>query len=140
MELRAHKTKVIATIGPASASRAVMEAMIRAGLDVARLNFSHGSFDDHGRNIENLRAAARAADRDVAILADLPGPKIRLGKIAGEPVELEAGRAFTLTTEEVTGDSARAFVSFPRLPRLVKPKTEQLSLFEAAATATTGEL
>ena len=121
MQLRGHKTKITATIGPASASPAVMADLIRAGMDVARLNFSHGSLDDHRRNIENLRAAARAADRDVAILADLPGPKIRLGAIAGEPVELEAGQAFTLTTEEVTGDSTRAFVSFPRLPRVVKP-------------------
>ena len=121
MKLRAHKTKITATIGPASAAPAVMEAMIRAGLDVARLNFSHGSFEDHGRNIENLRAAARAAERDVAILADLPGPKIRLGVIAGEPVELAAGATFTLTTDEITGDATRAFVSFPRLVRVAKP-------------------
>jgi pyruvate kinase len=98
-----------------------MEDMVRAGMDVARLNFSHGGFDDHRRNIENLRAAARAAGRDVAILADLPGPKIRLGAVAGEPVNLVAGQAFTLTTDEVTGGSTRAFVSFPRLPRVVKP-------------------
>jgi len=90
-------------------------------MDVARLNFSHGTFDDHGRNIENLRAAARAAGRDVAILADLPGPKIRLGAIADEPIELEAGQAFTLTTEEVVGGPTRAFVSFPHLPRVTKP-------------------
>ena len=58
MQLRAHKTKITATVGPASASPPIMEDMIRAGMDVARLNFSHGGFDDHGRNIENLRAAA----------------------------------------------------------------------------------
>jgi pyruvate kinase len=121
MQLRAHKTKITATVGPASASPAMMADMIRAGMDVARLNFSHGGFDDHGRNIENLRAAARAAGRDVAIMADLPGPKIRLGVIAGEPVELVAGQAFTLTTEEVAGGPTRAFISFPRLPRVVKP-------------------
>ena len=121
MELRPHKTKITATIGPASASPAVMEAMIRAGLDVARLNFSHGNLDDHRRNIENLRGAARACGRDVAILADLSGPKIRLGTIAPEPVELEQGQPFTLTTEEVTGGPARAFVSLPQLPRVVKP-------------------
>jgi pyruvate kinase len=119
MALRAHKTKITATIGPASAAPAVMEDMIRTGMDVARLNFSHGAFEDHRRSIESLRATARAAGRDVTILADLPGPKIRLGAIAGEPVELVAGRAFTLTTEEVTGGTARAFVDFPRLPRVV---------------------
>jgi pyruvate kinase len=121
MQLRSHKTKITATVGPASASLAVMEDLIRAGMDVARLNLSHGGLDDHRRNIENLRAAARAAGRDVAILADLPGPKIRLGVIADEPVELVVGQTFTLTTEEVTGGPARAFVSFPGLPRVAKP-------------------
>jgi pyruvate kinase len=98
----------------------MMKDMILAGMDVARLNFSHGSFDDHRRNIENLRAASRAVARDVAILADLPGPKIRLGTIAGEPVELVAGQKFTLTAEQLTGDATRAFVSFPGLSRVVK--------------------
>jgi pyruvate kinase len=120
MELRPHKTKITATIGPASASPAVMERMIRAGMDVARLNFSHGAFEDHRRNIENLRAAATATGRAVAIMGDLSGPKIRLGTIAGEPIELEAGQPFTLTTEEITGGPTRAFVSFPRLPQVVK--------------------
>ena len=119
--LRAHKTKIIATIGPASASPAVMEDLIRAGMDVARLNFSHGTFDDQRRNIENLRVAAHTVGRDVAILADLPGPKIRLGAIADEPVELIAGQPFTLTTDDAPGGRTRASVSFPRLPRVVKP-------------------
>src|SRR5262245_32534535 len=120
MQLRAHKTKITATVGPASASPAVMEAMMRAGMDIARLNFSHGTFDEHRRSIDNLRAAARAVGRDVTIFADLPGPKIRLGVIADEPVELEAGQVFTLTTEEVVGGASRAFVGFPRLPQVVK--------------------
>jgi pyruvate kinase len=89
-------------------------------LDIARLNFSHGEFDDHRRNIESLRAAAHTAGRDLAILADLPGPKIRLGTIEGGTVELVAGQAFTLTIEEVTGGPTRAFVNFPRLPQVVK--------------------
>src|SRR5262245_8005337 len=123
MELRAHRPRIRATIGPASGSPDVMEAMIRAGMDVARLNFSHGNLDDHRRNIDNLRGAARACGRDVAILADLSGPKIRLGTIAGEPLELEQGQPFILTTEEVTGGPTRAFVSLPQLPRVVKPGT-----------------
>jgi pyruvate kinase len=113
-------TKIVATIGPASASPAVIEDMTRAGMDVARLNFSHGTFDGHRRNIETIRTAARSAARDVAILADLPGPKIRLGPIEDEPVELVASQLFTLTTDEVAGGPTRAFVSFPRLPRAVK--------------------
>lgn len=119
--LRAHQTKITATIGPASTDPRMMQAMIEAGLDVARLNFSHGSFADHRRNIENLRAAAVAAGRDIAILADLSGPKIRLGTIRGEPIELHSGQAFTLTTDEIEGDATRAFVSFARLPEVAKP-------------------
>jgi pyruvate kinase len=121
MQLRPHKTKIVATVGPASASPVVLEGMIRAGMAVARLNFSHGEFDDHRRYIECLRAAARAAGQDVAILADLPGPKIRLGTIAGEPIVLVAGEPFTLTTEDVLGDATRAFVSFERLPLVARP-------------------
>lgn len=119
--MRNHATRIVATIGPASSEPATMAAMIRAGLDVARLNFSHGTFADHERNIRNLRAAAEAAGRDIAILADLPGPKIRLGTIAGEPVELQTGAPFVLTTEEIAGDATRAFVSFDRLPQVVRP-------------------
>src|SRR5262249_18833618 len=107
--------------GPASAAPSVLADLIRAGMDVARLNFSHGTFEDHRRNIENLRAAAQTVGRDLAILADLPGPKIRLGVIAGEPLDLVPEQDFTLTTEEVVGGPARVFVSFPRLPRVVKP-------------------
>ena len=121
MQLRGCKTRIVATIGPASATQTRMEAMIRAGMDVARLNFSHGTFADHGSNIEQLRAAADAVGRDVAILADLSGPKIRLGTIRDEPVELQPGQAFTLTTAEIEGDAGRAHVSFARLPQVAKP-------------------
>jgi len=121
MTLPPHKTRIVATLGPASESPAVMEAMIRAGMNVARLNFSHGDFAYHGRLIAGLRAAAGVAGRDVAILADLPGPKMRIGQLATEPLELAPGDAFTLTTAAVTGDATRAAVSFPRLPAVVRP-------------------
>ncbi|HNS53980.1 MAG TPA: pyruvate kinase [Syntrophales bacterium] len=120
MPLPDHKTKIICTIGPASESLEVLEKMIRAGMDVARLNFSHGDYERHRRVIGNVRAAARAAGRRVAILGDLPGPKIRIGKLDREPVELHAGRPFTLTTQETTGDGAGASTSFSRLPDVVK--------------------
>ncbi len=116
-----HKTKIVATLGPASEPPEIMEQMIRAGLNVARLNFSHGDFDYHGRLIRQVRAAARAAGRRVAILADLPGPKLRIGELAEEPVELEPGDPFTLTTKEMVGDAHRASVTFAELPRVVKP-------------------
>ena len=121
MTLPANKTKIVCTIGPASKSPEVMEQMIRAGMNVARLNFSHGDFAGHGRVIENLRAAARATGRHVAIMADLPGPKIRIGQLAQEPIDLTPGDAFSLTTEDIIGDSRRASVTFPRLPNAVKP-------------------
>ena len=121
MKLPAHKTKIVCTIGPASESPETMGRMIRAGMNVARLNFSHGDFTGHKKVIENLREAARTAGRRLAILADLPGPKIRIGQFVQEPVELKSGDPFTLTTEGVGGDSRRVTVSFPTLPQSVKP-------------------
>ena len=91
MNLPDHKTKIVCTIGPASESREVMEQMIRAGMDVARLNFSHGDFTTHGRVIENLRMASKAAGRKIALMADLSGPKMRIGKLKDEPVDLRPG-------------------------------------------------
>jgi pyruvate kinase len=121
MSLPDHKTKIVATIGPASESPAVLEQLLRAGMNVARLNFSHGEFETHRRVIENLRAAAGATGRAVAIMADLPGPKIRIGNLGVEKVELKAGDPFTLTTQDVVGDARRVSVSFARLPQVVKP-------------------
>jgi pyruvate kinase len=95
--------------------------MIRAGMNVARLNFSHGDFPSHAETIQNIRAASRTTERRVAIMADLPGPKMRIGKLEPEPVELKADDSFTLTTEEIIGDEKRASVSFSRLPKAVKP-------------------
>jgi pyruvate kinase len=121
MQLANHKTKIVATIGPASESPEVIRQMLEAGMDVARINFSHGDFDSHQRVMHNLRQSASAVGRRLAILADLPGPKMRLGQISPEPVELAPGASFSLTTEEVIGDASRASVSFAALPRTVKP-------------------
>ena len=121
MRLPAHKTKIVCKIGPASDSQDVLEEMIRAGMDVARINFSHGEFSEHRNVIEKIRAAARSTGQRVAVMADLPGPKIRIGELATEPVELERGNTLTLTTQKVTGDAQRVSVSFPRLPAVVKP-------------------
>ena len=79
MSLRSHKTKIVATIGPACDAPAILDQMIRAGLSVARLDFSHGTFDEHAARIDRLRAAASAAGREIAMMADLPGPKMRIG-------------------------------------------------------------
>jgi len=120
MKLPDHKTKIVCTIGPASASPAVMQQMIEAGMNVARLNMSHGDFAAHKQVIENLRAAAASTGRRIAIMADLSGPKMRIGKIDPEPIELRPGDPFTLTTEDVIGDATRVSVSFERLPQSVK--------------------
>ena len=90
MILPAHRTKIVASIGPASESPAVVEQMIRAGMDVARPKFSHGDFDAHRRVIE-IRPASKAVGRRAAIMADLSGPKTRVGMFGLEKIELKAG-------------------------------------------------
>ena len=97
MPLPDHKTKIVATIGPASDSPEMLERLIRAGLNIARLNFSHADFAEHGERIARIRAAERAVGRPVTIMADLPGPKMRLGKIDPEPILLRVGDRFTLS-------------------------------------------
>ena len=77
--------------------------MINAGMNVARLNFSHGDFDSHAQTVNNVRTAAEKAGHRVAIMADLPGPKMRLGTIADEPIFLESGDRFTLTSDDIIG-------------------------------------
>ncbi len=121
MPLPTHKTKIVCTIGPASQSPDVMERMLLAGMNIARLNFSHGDFVQHKAVIDNLRAASERTGCRLALLADLSGPKMRIGKIADEPVELKIGERFTLTTDEIIGDVTRVSVSFDRLPQAVKP-------------------
>ncbi len=121
MKLPAHKTKIVCTVGPSSESPEILEKMAMAGMNIARLNFSHGNFDGHRRVIDNIRAAARATGKRITIMADLPGPKIRIGYLAREPIELKPGNIFTLTTEEVIGDSSGVSVTFPRLPEVVRP-------------------
>ena len=120
MPLPDHKTKIVATIGPASDAPEMLERLIRAGLNIARLNFSHADFAEHGGRIARIRAAERAVGRPVTIMADLPGPKMRLGKIEPEPILLRVGDRFTLTSEEVVGSQERVSMSFERLPQVVK--------------------
>jgi len=115
-----HNTKIVATIGPASDSSAMLERLIRAGMNIARLNFSHGDFQQHAQRIDRIRKAMRAVGMPVAIMADLPGPKMRLGIIDPEPIELETGCIFTLTIDPIVGNAARAAVSFEKLPQVVK--------------------
>ena len=116
----AKKTKIVATIGPASEARPVLEALIHNGMNVARINFSHGNLESHARVIESIRATASSVGRRVAIMGDLPGPKIRIGRLKSEPIQLQKGKAFVLQTGEVLGNTQRVSISFPDLPRVVK--------------------
>ena len=95
--------------------------MIRAGMNIARPNFSHGEFTGHRQVIENIRSASAQVGNRVAIMADLPGPKMRIGNFRVEKIELKPGDPFTLTTEAVTGNQQRVSVTFPGLPSAVKP-------------------
>ena len=121
MPLPDHKTKIVATIGPASDQKETLERLIGAGMNIARLNFSHGDFSAHAERIARIRAAERDAGHRIAIMADLPGPKMRVGTIEPEPIQLRSGDVFTLTTDEVVGNATRVSISFERLPRVVKP-------------------
>lgn len=116
----ASKTKIVCTIGPASKALATLEQMIEAGMNVARLNFAHGDFPDHAETVRAIRAAARTVGRRVAILADLPGPKLRIGRLDQQPVELEHGQEFTLSVGEFSGTAERVSTTFARLPEVVK--------------------
>lgn len=114
-----NKTKIVCTIGPASRSPEVLAGMLKAGMNVARLNFSHGEFDGHARDIETIRRASRETGLPVAIMADLPGPKIRIGELEEEPIELVNGQALVLTTESLMGTADRVGVNFDGLPSAV---------------------
>ena len=115
-------TKIVATLGPASSSPEVLEQMIRAGVDVMRLNFSHGTAQDHIDRANLVREVAKRAGKEVAIMADLQGPKIRVGKFEGGKTMLENGQKFVLdgaTTE--LGTNERVGLDYKELPRDVKP-------------------
>jgi len=114
------KTKIVCTIGPASRVYDVIEKLIRRGMNVARLNFSHGSYKEHLQVIENIRQASLKIGQPIAILQDLGGPKIRIGKIIKEPIFLKEGSSFILTNREVTGNEQEVSLTFPSLPQKVE--------------------
>lgn len=107
------KTKLVGTIGPATRSRQMIEKLVRAGMNVARLNFAHGTHDEHAEVIRTIREVASRLSLPIAILQDLPGPKLRTGGLAKERVRLKEGAYFSLTGAPVTGNEQRVSVSFP---------------------------
>ena len=113
------RTKIVCTIGPASDG--LLKELISAGMDVARLNFSHGTLAEQGERITRLRRAAEKLGRPIGILLDIQGPKVRIGRIEPDPLVLESGQPFALVSEPVVGDATRAAVQYPELYRLLHP-------------------
>ena len=109
---RRRRTKIIGTLGPASSSLERVRALVDAGMDVARLNFSHGSHEEHASLYAAVRQASDESGRAVGVMADLQGPKIRLGRFEGGAAVLVPGSTFTVTTEPGPGTSERASVSY----------------------------
>jgi pyruvate kinase len=114
-ELTDRKAKIICTIGPSSSEKEMLFSLIKNGMDVARLNFSHGDYDTHRRVVEFIRAGAKKYKRPVAILQDLQGIKIRVGAIAGDAVELKKGSILNIMPGEGTGNHERIFISYPAI-------------------------
>lgn len=114
------RTKIVSTVGPATVAPGVLEAVLAAGTDVVRLNFSHGTHDGHGRVMDSVRRIAAGLGRPVAILQDLAGPRVRIGAVSGGEVHLEKGRRFVLTTRAVQGTSEVISVTYHGLPADVK--------------------
>jgi pyruvate kinase len=113
------RTKIVCTIGPASEDK--LDALIAAGMDCARLNFSHGSYEDHKKRYDMIRAAAQRAGRPIAILQDLQGPKIRVGKVQDPGIELKPGDSLTITNRVVLGQPGLVSTTYQNLPTDVKP-------------------
>ena len=115
------RTKIACTLGPATNSPEMIAGLIQAGMNVARLNFSHGSRGQHLETIGLIREIAASLGEHVAILQDLQGPKIRTGTLESTPINLLSGQRFAITTEQITGDSQRVSTSFEALPSVLKP-------------------
>ena len=115
------RAKIVCTLGPAVESPEKVRELIAAGMNMARLNLSHGSYEEHQGRLDRVREAAREAGKPVAILVDLQGPKIRLGRFAAGPHDLARGDIFTITTDDVVGTKERVGTTFKGLPGDCKP-------------------
>lgn len=115
------KTKIVCTIGPVTLKKEMLEALVRSGMNVARLNMSHGTHDEKARTVEDIREIRKRLGLPVAILMDIEGPKLRTGKLKTEYVELKTGSKLVLTTDDILGDENKISISYTGLPKDVKP-------------------
>ena len=115
------KTKIVCTIGPATESQEKLEELLKAGMNVMRMNFSHGDFAEHQKKVDNLKEATAKTGIPCAVMQDLSGPKFRLGDFYQERVQLTAGDLITLTTEKIVGDEKRVSVNYPTLHEEILP-------------------
>ncbi len=112
-----NKTKIVATIGPASSSREMLQQLIEAGVDVCRLNLSHGEYAEHQRILDRIRSINRELNHHTAILVDLQGPKLRIGEVSNNEVFLDVGKEIELTTQECVGNASRLFINYAQFPQ-----------------------
>lgn len=118
--LSKNKVKIICTIGPASRHPEKLEQLMMAGMNIARLNFSHGSFETHRKDVHHIRSVAKKLAKPIAIMADLPGPKIRIGDLVEESIELTTGHSLILTSEDLPGNREKISVTLPNLSEIVE--------------------
>jgi pyruvate kinase len=115
------KTKIVCTIGPTSESEETLRNLIEAGMNAARLNFSHGTYEEHGKRIESVKKIRQELKRHTAIILDTKGPEIRIKKFKDGKIELSEGQQFTITTDDIAGDSSIVSVTYDKLHEDVKP-------------------
>ena len=127
MHKERRRTKIVATVGPACSSIDMLDRLIHAGVDLFRLNFSHGSIEDKQNLITLIRRSSHEIGREVGILADLQGPKIRTGRMAGEGMLLTKGQEVVITTSDVLGDNGRIPTVYTELPRDARPGAAEAS-------------
>ncbi|NLG32736.1 MAG: pyruvate kinase, partial [Syntrophomonadaceae bacterium] len=120
------KTKIICTIGPASEDKDTLRQMMEMGMNIARLNFSHGTHAEHKKRIETIRTTALENNKIIAIMLDTKGPEIRTGQLENGRIYLESGQTFTLTTRDIVGDETRVSVNYSNLPQEIAKGTEIL--------------
>ena len=121
-----NRTKIIATIGPASCSRKALTDLIKAGVNVVRINFSHGSHEDHLSVIKHVKAINKELHVHTALLADLQGPKLRIGEVENNGVKLVKGKTLTITTKKCIGTAEKVFITYKQFPKDVKVKQKVL--------------